>query len=876
MANIKRKSKESGVALLLAIFALMLLSAIGLAMLCSADLETKIAANYRDKQSSIYAALSGLQQVRDELIPSNCEPTNCPATAINTLSLGLPSTSAQNVIYIVADNTVAPWDPANKYFDSELCSNFYYTLLPNFCTSGVPPSNNLWYHAIYNDSYHGAYQPGSAALPSALPFKWVRITLKADNMTPVVAQSMPVGNQMCWDGLHQFPVTATSGFDTSCKTAGGIVLLNGATTCTTCTFNPPLGSGYSNNPTVAISSPPAGGTVATATAHITTVSNGQVNSIAVTNAGSGYTTAPTVILTGGGGAGATATATIQVAGAPVASYSAVTQKSPVGCYSSSTPSASVSGGGGSGATAAVTTTGLTCIVGWTVGLSANCTAQKGNTFAVGATGGGGSGFAGSVTINSSGHGVGSYSITNPGSGYSSSPTAISTSSGCSLTATWTRGYQVASVALGSGGGGSGYTSAPAVSIAAPTVPAGESAPTVTAILGSQPANVGQVIGVTVTNAGSGYITAPTVAFSGGGGTGAAATASTGTTGKIDQIKLTNAGSGYKANPTVTITDSTGTGASIQAKANGLTIDGKVYLLTALAVTQGGSRTMAQMEVATPVGHPVTMPGALVIDSPLPNINPSNSMNYLIDGHDYNNNGAGCGDPVVPTKPSIGVFDNPANPTTPTAVACLTSELGGASNASCPQIGGVKSANYTGLKPSPDVENVYGALGDLTTPAGADELATEIVANATYTYGNNPGSIHLGSYPNDCPTIVVNGDLTLGPVSGCGVLLVTGNLTMMGNYSWTGPVFVIGAGGSFTGGGGGNGIIDGSLFVAQTKNADGTMRSVLGTPAVSFNISGGGGNGIRYDHCMSDDMLSFLGNPATSTQALKVLSLRTVY
>ena len=64
-------------------------------------------------------------------------------------------------------------------------------------------------------------------------------------------------------------------------------------------------------------------------------------------------------------------------------------------------------------------------------------------------------------------------------------------------------------------GGSGYTSAPTVSITG----GGGSGATATAVRAS-----GAVTSVTLTNPGSGYTSAPTVAFSGGGGTGATATA----------------------------------------------------------------------------------------------------------------------------------------------------------------------------------------------------------------------------------------------------------------------------------------------------------------------------------------------------------------
>tara|TARA_R100001082_G_scaffold3367_1_gene2733 strand:+ start:2631 stop:5786 length:3156 start_codon:yes stop_codon:yes gene_type:complete len=58
--------------------------------------------------------------------------------------------------------------------------------------------------------------------------------------------------------------------------------------------------------------------------------------------------------------------------------------------------------------------------------------------------------------------------------------------------------------------------------------------------------------ITITNAGSGYTSAPTVAFSGGGGTGAAATATI-TGGAITAITITDNGRNYTSAPTISIT-----------------------------------------------------------------------------------------------------------------------------------------------------------------------------------------------------------------------------------------------------------------------------------------------------------------------------------
>jgi hypothetical protein len=123
------------------------------------------------------------------------------------------------------------------------------------------------------------------------------------------------------------------------------------------------------------------------------------------------------------------------------------------------------------------------------------------------------------------------------------------------------------VAVGSVGaifitnGGSGYTSAPTVTISAPNDANGVRA-TATC---TTTANV--VTSISLTEAGSGYTVAPTVTFTGGGGTNAAAIAGivdfkTGTVSAL----VTNGGSGYTnaANTVVTISGGGGTNAAATA------------------------------------------------------------------------------------------------------------------------------------------------------------------------------------------------------------------------------------------------------------------------------------------------------------------------
>ena len=70
--------------------------------------------------------------------------------------------------------------------------------------------------------------------------------------------------------------------------------------------------------------------------------------------------------------------------------------------------------------------------------------------------------------------------------------------------------------------------------------------------------------IKVTNGGSGYTSTPTIAITGGNGTGATASAIV-TSGVVTAIIVTNGGSGYTSNPTVAITGGNGTDATASAE-----------------------------------------------------------------------------------------------------------------------------------------------------------------------------------------------------------------------------------------------------------------------------------------------------------------------
>jgi hypothetical protein len=86
-------------------------------------------------------------------------------------------------------------------------------------------------------------------------------------------------------------------------------------------------------------------------------------------------------------------------------------------------------------------------------------------------------------------------------------------------------------------------------------------------------------------------------------------------------------------------------------------------------------------------------------------------------------------------------------------------------------------------------------------------------------------------------------------TGYGLLLVTGKLTYDPNASWYGIVLVIGKG-VVVGSNAGTGIIQGAMYVAQTRDPNtGSLLPdpTLGATSVTFDPAMDG-LGIQYDSC----------------------------
>jgi hypothetical protein len=152
--------------------------------------------------------------------------------------------------------------------------------------------------------------------------------------------------------------------------------------------------------------------------------------------------------------------------------------------------------------------------------------------------------------------------------------------------------------------GSGYTSAPQVTLSAPLA-TGTGA---TAINATAVATISNVVGaITVAAGGSGYTTADSIVISGGGGTGASAEiAAVSATGAITSIRMTSFGSGYTSAPSISFTSAAGTGANATATVTSgvtavtVTNPGNLYTSspTVTFTGGGGAGAAAAAEIST--------------------------------------------------------------------------------------------------------------------------------------------------------------------------------------------------------------------------------------------------------------------------------------
>lgn len=398
------------------------------------------------------------------------------------------------------------------------------------------------------------------------------------------------------------------------------------------------------------------------------------------------------------------------------------------------------------------------------------------------SGGGGTGATATAVLDSDGA-ITSIILNTRGTGYTSAPAvSFSGGTGAAGAATAVLGFSVASFSMVSGGGGYAYP--PAVILT--PVPGDDLAGGAvgTAVLANG------VSSVRVTNSGVGYTSTPTVAFSGGSGTGAAGTVVRGF--PLATIVVGTAGSGYTTPPTVIIA---GDGQDARAHV----VFGSM-LSTPVLTAAGSGYTSNPALVFTGGGGGTGAAGYGV-------------RSLTIASVTLDNGGSGyTSDPVIDIAPPVGGGV--------TARATASRSFG---VASAPITAG--GSGYT------TATVAFGAPGAGVTATGTVTLSGGAVTGIVIT---NPGSGYTSA-----PTATISGDGTLATASS--VLATAGaidaiTITDPGSGYSTVPAV------SITGGGGVNG--HGTAVLSTAGVISSVVMTNFGSgytsaPGVTFDLVSGG-------------------------------------
>ncbi|HXL21234.1 MAG TPA: pilus assembly PilX N-terminal domain-containing protein [Candidatus Dormibacteraeota bacterium] len=151
----RRRKPEAGIVLLIAIFVLMLVSIVAIALILSAGTESALTSNYRSSAAVHYAAVAGLEEARGRLQPKNPDYFNNAVAGFMPTG-GTPLALGQ-VRYIVNGGAVNPANPGDPFPDTEYESEF---------GAAPTPGNTQTTPSISGNN--------AAGIPGPL-YKWVRI-----------------------------------------------------------------------------------------------------------------------------------------------------------------------------------------------------------------------------------------------------------------------------------------------------------------------------------------------------------------------------------------------------------------------------------------------------------------------------------------------------------------------------------------------------------------------------------------------------------------------------------------------------------------------------------------------------------------------------
>jgi len=206
--------RQRGIALLSALLILLLLSAVAVGLVLTANTETAVNFNYRQERTLDFAARAGIEEVRDRLPAANAAtlmaPTCATASACLAATPVVPSTSNQGILYVLGGATpasVTPWTAGTIYTDDELCHDGYglVTAQSSDVRCTTVPTGSAWYASTTSN----APWSGTSA---ALQYQWVRVSWKLNGsvqgypvhgLTCSSTDTSQCSTPVCYDGTRE-------------------------------------------------------------------------------------------------------------------------------------------------------------------------------------------------------------------------------------------------------------------------------------------------------------------------------------------------------------------------------------------------------------------------------------------------------------------------------------------------------------------------------------------------------------------------------------------------------------------------------------------------------------------------------------------------
>jgi hypothetical protein len=185
-STIRKGRPEAGIALLISIFALLLISVIAIALIVSSGTESSLAGNYRSATGVYYAALAGLEEARGRLLTKN------PDSFKNTDAAFLPPAGTTLALGLVryVTNPVGTEDVLAAYPDKEYAAEFGSDPV----TANVKTTPSIWNRSPLN----------TLPFPGPL-YKWVRINAVSEvslNVDTFPFDAIKDATPVYYDGIH--------------------------------------------------------------------------------------------------------------------------------------------------------------------------------------------------------------------------------------------------------------------------------------------------------------------------------------------------------------------------------------------------------------------------------------------------------------------------------------------------------------------------------------------------------------------------------------------------------------------------------------------------------------------------------------------------